>query len=61
MKIEQKEGESAILESLKNYVAFVVDTAQGLMDQSNLKPAQKLLRGCEKFLKSAVPSNIIYK
>jgi hypothetical protein len=59
-RIEQREDESVIIENLKNYVSFVSDTAQTMMDGGNLKPAQKILRGCEKFLKTTIPGDLAY-
>ena len=48
------------MEILKTYVTFVAETAQTLMDGGNLKPAQKILRGCEKCLKTTVPNHLAY-
>jgi hypothetical protein len=48
------------MEILKTYVTFVAETAQTLMDGGNLKPAQKILRGCEKCLKITVPNHLAY-
>lgn len=51
---------ATIIECLKAYVSYISDTAQAMMDSGNLKPAQQILRGCEKCLKNTLPSEYTY-
>ena len=50
-----------IIESLRGYSSYVTETAQNLMDSGNMNEAKKILKGCEKCLRTAVPPDFVYQ
>ena len=52
--------DASLIDSLRSYVAFVIDTASGFMQSNQLNPAEKILTGCQKCLQTQIPPQFVY-
>ena len=48
-------------ENLKTYINFVTETAQYFMDNSQFKPANRILKQCETALTEQIPHRYAYQ
>jgi hypothetical protein len=59
-KLDENADEETICQHMREYIGCVSESAQNLMDNSQFKAAQKILKGCKKNLLSKIPLRYAY-